>query len=100
MIRIVNLRNYTPRNGEILVKVDRSNRILGNQFVMKEESERDLVCDKYDAWFNRMIELDDNLVKAELWRIGKMAEKNDIALGCWCYPKRCHSNTIKRYLEG
>lgn len=99
MIRVVNLKSYKPVKGEVLIKIDRSNKILGNQFVMKSESERDSVCDKYDAWFNTQVNIKNQVVLNELRRIYKVALTSDVALGCWCYPKRCHGLTIKLFLD-
>lgn len=45
MIRVVNLKNYVERNGEILFKIDRTSPV-GNPFYMKIEKERDEVCEK------------------------------------------------------
>ena len=99
MIRIVNLANYKPTKGEILIKVDRSNKILGNKFIMKNESERDYVCDKYQEWFYTQIKENNKDVIEELNKIKELSLNNNIALGCWCYPKRCHAQTIKKFLE-
>ena len=41
----------------------------------------------------------NQVVLNELRKIYRLAKKYDIALGCWCYPKRCHSETIKRFIE-
>ena len=99
MIRIVNLRNYVAKDNEVLIKVDRSNKILGNKFYMKTEADRNKVCDDYANWFNAKVNNNDISVMQELNRILIIARNNDIALGCWCYPKRCHSETIKAWLE-
>lgn len=99
MIRVVNLRNYIPNQNEILIKVDRSNKILGNSFKMATEKERNLVCDNYEKWFENQIEGKNEIVLRELRRIYKIALTQDIALGCWCYPKRCHALTIKKFLD-
>ncbi|XZH79068.1 NADAR domain-containing protein (plasmid) [Clostridium perfringens] len=99
MIRIVNLRNYKANPNEILIKIDRSNIALGNKFKMKSESDRDLVCNEYAKWFETQIKSSNSLVLNELRRIYKLALKKDIALGCWCYPKRCHGETIKKFLD-
>ena len=99
MIRIVNLRNYVAKDNEVLIKVDRSNKILGNKFYMKTEADRNKVCDYYANWFNAKVNNNDISVMQELNRILIIARNNDIALGCWCYPKRCHSETIKAWLE-
>jgi hypothetical protein len=42
MIEICNLRTTKPMY-EFDVRVDRSNKILGNKFVMRDESEREFV---------------------------------------------------------
>lgn len=101
MIRIVNLRNYELKENEMLIKVDRSNKVLGNRYYMHNESERNLVCNQYQEWFNRQINDTNrqNSVLIELRRIYSIAKEKNVALGCWCYPKRCHSETIKRFLE-
>ena len=102
MIRIANLRNVKLNPNEILIKVDRSS-ILGNPFYMHNESERNSVCDQYESYFNNIIahknDPNNTAFMNELRRIYKIAKNNDIVLGCWCYPKRCHSETIKRFLE-
>ena len=66
------------------------------------ELERDEVCDKYEAWFKKQLEEKTNykFIKA----IEALEEIYDyygkLRLFCWCYPKRCHAETIKKYLEG
>ena len=99
MIRVVNLRYYKPQKDEILIKIDRSNKILGNRFVMNSEAERDDVCNKNDAWFQSQIKKKNQVVLNELRRIYRIALKTNVALGCWCYPKRCHGLTIKMFLD-
>lgn len=99
MIRVVNLRYYKPQKGEILIKIDRSNKILGNKFIMNSEEERDSVCDKYDSWFQSQIKNKNQVVLNELRKIYKIALNSNVALGCWCYPRRCHGLTIKMFLD-
>lgn len=99
IIKVVNLKTYIPTKNEVLIKVDRSNKVLGNIFKMKSESERDYVCDKYDKWFEEQVKNKNQTVLNELRRIYKIALKYDVALGCWCYPKRCHAFTIKKFLD-
>ncbi len=72
---------------------------LGNPFVMKSEADRDEVCDQYQAWFNRKVEAGDPLVMNELRRLYKIAKSGELVLGCYCAPKRCHGETIKKFLE-
>jgi hypothetical protein len=99
MIRIVNMHKgkYKHNPDEILIKVDRSS-ILGNPFIMKNESERNKVCDLYDNYFYNKIDEQDEKFVDELDRIIDLADTNNIALGCWCIPKRCHAQTILNYV--
>ena len=96
MIEIKNLRNEKPINPWD-VKVDRSS-FFGNGFKMKDESERDKVCEQYKKWFYD--ELFDSTMQAELFFLKDILEKyGKLNLFCWCAPKRCHAETIKEYLE-
>lgn len=97
MIRIINLRNYKLNENEVLIKVDRST-ILGNPYPMTSEKYRNEVCLKYVNHFERSME-DDEKFKNAINTIINLAKTKDIALGCWCYPKRCHAETIKKYIE-
>ena len=49
MIEICNLRNKKMVNVWD-VRVDRKS-VLGNKFIMHNENERDIVCDKYNCFF-------------------------------------------------
>jgi hypothetical protein len=94
----VSLSNkHNPPHGYVEINCDR-NSALGNPFNMKNESitERDRVCDEFDAWFEPNL---NNQRKAELIRIETIAKTNNVALVCWCAPKRCHCTTIKRVLD-
>ncbi len=104
MIEIKNLRHSKPSE-PYDIKVDRSS-ILGNPFYMKNESQRDDVCNKYQIYFNKQfnycIENDVQFSKLfiqELQRLVKIYKLyNKLRLFCWCTPKRCHAETIKNYI--
>jgi len=73
---------------------------LGNRFFMRDESMRDEVCDRYETWFARKVEDADPDVMAQLrslWLIGKRT--GVVNLGCYCAPRRCHADTIARFLK-
>ena len=98
MIVIRNLRNLKDIKG-ILVKVDRSS-VLGNPYPMYSEEQRDTVCEKYEIYFqNQVSTKKNNAFMNELRRIWKLAKNGDVTLACWCYPKRCHAETIKKFIE-
>lgn len=97
MIEICNLRKQKPK--EIYdVKVDRTS-VLGNPFFMKSEAQRDEVCDKYETYFKNKIKTDYVFIN-ELNNLVKLYEEyGNLRLFCWCSPKRCHAETIKKWLE-
>ncbi len=75
---------------------------LGNEERLKNRSkrERDRVCDVYDIWFADKVRENDQRVMAELNRLLELyREHGELILLCWCEPKRCHAETIKRWLE-
>lgn len=98
MIEICNLRNEKPMH-EFDVRVDRSNKILGNKFVMRDESERELVCKQYEIWLYERVGLQDVDIINELQRLDDIYKKyGRLRLFCWCSPKKCHAETIKELL--
>jgi hypothetical protein len=101
-LRIVNLRKYSLLPGERLIKVDRTSH-LGNPYHMLDESKRDSVCDNYEKWFNAQVivshDRDTEFMGALYHIIDTLKSGVDVALGCWCVPKRCHAETIKNYID-
>jgi len=82
------------------IRVDRVSA-LGNKFIMKDKSneERERVCNEYEIWFNEKVKLKDEKVMKELRYIWKMLKKSNVVLCCWCGSKRCHSETIIKFIE-
>ena len=97
-IRIVNLRNVQAKPGEIVIRCDRKT-VVGNPFFMHDESERDKVCDQYEAYFQEQVKVQGSDFRKYVTFIYQKALKQDVALACWCAPKRCHTETIKRFIE-
>jgi hypothetical protein len=98
MISIKNLRNERMVNAYD-VRVDRKS-VLGNPFYMKDESKRNEVCDKYSIYFYNKIKNNDEAFINELHRLLNIYKKyGKLNLFCWCYPKRCHAEVIKNYIE-
>ena len=97
MIEICNLR-YESIKFDYDVRVDRSN-VLGNPFVMKNEWERDEVIEKYKEYFEEKIKKDEKFLK-ELYRLRDLYKKyGKLRLFCWCFPKKCHAEVIKFFVE-
>ena len=111
MIIIKNLRNSRPSE-PYDVRVDRAS-VLGNPFYMHDESERDLVCDQYEEymramWNNDTEYLQDKSISTFLRNkycdcIRNLVEiykkYGNLRLYCWCAPKRCHAESIRRLVE-
>ncbi len=107
MITIHNLRNEKPTEVYDVI-VDRRSP-LGNPSDMKHnENLRDKVCDDYKEWFKYVTSCwHEGKVVTEwkeqfhfIWRLILLhKEHGKLRLFCWCAPKRCHAETIKKYLE-
>ena len=94
MITIHNLRNEKPIY-PYDVKVDRTS-VLGNPFYMKSEKDRNSVCDMYEELINKPHTKEFNDVLNKLHALYK--QHNKLRLFCWCSPKRCHAESIKRWI--
>ena len=74
--------------------------VLGNPFPMKGEHQRDQVCDDYRDMFITKVNNKDTAFITELTNMYMhIMDGNDLNLGCFCAPRRCHCDTIKGYLE-
>ena len=73
---------------------------LGNPFVLENEEDRDLICDTYDSWLNEQVAKGNKAVIDELMRLKQLNKTQGyLVLGCYCFPKRCHGDSIKRLLD-
>lgn len=97
-VTIKNLRNEKPSQ-PWQVRVDRAS-ILGNPYHMRDESKRDCVCNQYEEYFNENMKYPESAFYNEVMRLQKiLQEYGKLELFCWCAPKRCHAETIQRYLQ-
>ena len=99
MITIKNLRTEKFDNTkEYNVRVDRAS-VLGNPFRMSCEAQRDEVCNMYEEYFKNMMKTNMQFLN-EVRRLYKLHKQyGQLNLYCWCAPKRCHAETIKKFLE-
>ena len=97
MIELCNLRKIKPIH-PYDVRVDRSSP-LGNPF---KDNDRGSQCDRYEAYFNNAATLknDNTAIHTELQRLYHIHKQyGKLRLFCWCVPLRCHSMTIKTFLD-
>ena len=71
--------------------------ILGNPYFLESESLRNKVCDEYQTYFEE--HLNDLDFHNALQIIQHDLNYSNVVLGCFCYPRRCHCETIKNYIE-
>jgi uncharacterized protein DUF4326 len=72
---------------------------LGNPFPMQREEERAAVIRGYEGWLAEQLLDPSSPASREIHRLAKLARKQDVCLVCWCAPKACHADIIKRTIE-
>jgi len=72
---------------------------LGNPFAMQGESTRAQVIRDYEAWLAEQLLDPKSAASVELHRLAALARKQDLCLVCFCAPKACHADIIKRTIE-
>jgi hypothetical protein len=80
--------------------------LLGNPFAANvDHSNRDEVCDKYQIYFDFQLECNNPVLISKLNELVEIAKIQDIELACFCQSpkdavkKKCHTETIKAYIE-
>ena len=76
--------------------------VFGNPFQMKDKSdaERNRVCDEFIPYFKAEANVKDSPLNLGMRRLlGMHLTNQDINLMCFCFPKRCHCETIKKSLD-
>ena len=61
----------------------------GNPFLISGDGDRDTVCESFKIYFNLKLELKS-----------KVKQLKGKALGCHCYPLRCHGEHLKQLADG
>lgn len=90
MVEVVNIRNCSPVWGQPGdVRIDRATK-WGNPFPLTSESRRDEVCNLYESYMTLLLQSGGRNIN-ELIHAKR--------LGCWCKPKRCHGDFLKKCIE-
>jgi Domain of unknown function (DUF4326) len=101
----VNLKNPHQRGEYIGRKThERQASPLGNPFWLDHERRDDPVARAYvihqfDYWLRMRIRAMDRHVISELERLLEIAKTGDLQLLCWCAPRECHGDIIRKQLE-
>jgi hypothetical protein len=102
MIIVANKRDNNGKLPGIVIPIYRGQSVLGNPFRMNssDDQERDRVCDRYKTWLDEQIAKKDISVCSALNHIYSLVkERNPVYLVCFCAPKRCHGDYIKKIIE-
>ena len=91
--------HYCGRSSSYKKSYGKDLSVLGNPFYMRNEVDRDDVCDKYEDYFNeKMAYNKESDFKSAINDLIKESKRSNITLGCFCSPSRCHCDTIKSYI--
>ena len=94
VIRVLNKRQVGAR-GEYVGRPSP----LGNPFKLEREAQRGAVIERYERWLREHIASHDRQVCQELNRLYRIArDTGELELTCWCAPKPCHADVIRRVL--
>ena len=72
---------------------------LGNPFPMQGEATRAAVIRDYEDWLAEQMLDSRSAASIEIHRLAALARKHHICLVCFCAPKACHADIIKRTIE-
>jgi len=72
---------------------------LGNPFAMQGEATRAAVIREYEDWLAEQLLDPKSPASREMSRLAALARTQDICLVCFCAPKACHADIIKRTIE-
>lgn len=110
MITVVNKKNHKPTGRDVYIG---RGSPLGNDWThlppsaiktkfwgtTKYAPSRNEAIDNYDKDLVEKIKNKDKAVIDELERIKAMTMNGDVNLVCFCKPRSCHGDIIKRILE-
>ena len=72
---------------------------LGNPFPLHREEERSAVIRDYEEWLAEELRDLSSPASREIHRLAELARKQNLCLVCFCAPKACHADIIKRTIE-
>jgi uncharacterized protein DUF4326 len=72
---------------------------LGNPSPLCREEDRAAVIRDYEDWLAEQLLDPSSPASFEIHRLAMLARKQDVCLVCFCAPKACHADIIKRTIE-
>lgn len=94
-VHIVNKYKYTGPG----VFIGRGS-VFGNPYPITRKFTRDMACRQYEPYFDEhMQNTESGIYQKMMDLVAQLQAGQDVTLVCFCKPKRCHGDTIKRWLE-
>ena len=103
---LTNINVNYPSNNDVYIG---RGSPLGNPFTGSKKventkavfqcSSREEAIEKYENYLRLAIYENDSYICNEMNRIWKMAKTGDVNLVCFCKPKACHGDIIKKLIE-
>lgn len=104
MINVVNKKTHKTTKNDFYIGRP---SILGNPYTHLKSNTiakfqvptREDAIHQYELWLIDKIIHQDPKIIAEIKKIIKLAKEGDVNLVCWCAPKSCHGDVIKKIIE-
>lgn len=101
-IKVISMREKTPANHTAVYigrgKAGKTNP-LGNPFSMKNESQRDAVCEQHIEHVKKQWKIKNSPLRNEIIKLAKRyANGENLALQCFCSPRRCHGEYLAKVI--
>ena len=72
---------------------------LGNPFPMQGEATRVATIRDYEDWLAEQLLDSSSQASCEIHQLAELARTQNLCLVCFCAPKACHADIIKRTIE-
>ena len=73
--------------------------VLGNPYVMQTEADRAEVIARFTTYLSEAMQEHTEQASA-VWALAERVRAGErLALQCWCAPKACHGDVIRREIE-
>jgi hypothetical protein len=96
VITVVNIKHHAPTDNDIYIG---RGSPLGNPFPISSSAMREEVIASFEKHLSQKISDGDADIRGELNRIWRAAKAGDVNLVCYCAPRACHGDIIKKLIE-
>lgn len=101
-IKVISMKDKVPANHSLVYigrgKAGQTNP-LGNPFSMKGEAQRDSVCEQHITHTKAQWKIKNSPLRNEIIKLAKRyAQGENLALQCFCSPRRCHGDYLAQVI--